>query len=285
MSTKSKLLKEAIADAKAVRESAMANARLALEEAFTPKLQSMISAKLSEEMDEEDEETAAAEPEMAAPVAEPAAAPAEVPAPETAEAPAPEEEEVAEITDAELQEIIAELEAEADEDAMAESDYSKTEEDPMKEAEDDKDIDLEELFSELAEAEDDEKESDDHDDDEIKAELAEAYSVINKLRAQINEVNLLNAKLLYTNNLFKKFNLNEAQKLKIVENFDRAKSLREVKLVFSTISENLNAPKKVFKESFASKATGSKSTLTEQIVPEKSEFIARMQKLANINKK
>lgn len=283
MSTKSKLLKEAIADAKAVRESAMANARLALEEAFTPKLQSMISAKLSEEMDEEDEETAAAETEMAAPVAEPAAAPAEVPAPETAEAPAPEEEEVAEITDAELQEIIAELEAEADVDAMAEPDYSETEEDPMKEAEDDKDIDLEELFSELAEAEDDEKKSD--DDDEIKAELAEAYSVINKLRAQINEVNLLNAKLLYTNNLFKKFNLNEAQKLKIVENFDRAKSLREVKLVFSTISENLNAPKKVFKESFASKATGSKSTLTEQIVPEKSEFIARMQKLANINKK
>lgn len=284
MSTKSKLLKEAIADAKAVRESAMANARLALEEAFTPKLQSMISAKLSEEMDEEDEETAAAEP-AAEPTAEPVAAPAEAPAPETAETPAPEEEEVSEITDEELQEIIAELEAEAiaeaDEADEDETYHSKTETYSMEDGLDE-DIDLEELFSELAEADDD-KDKSDHD--EIKVELAEAYSVINKLRAQINEVNLLNAKLLYTNNLFKKFNLNEAQKLKIVENFDRAKSLREVKLVFSTISENLNAPKKVFKESFASKATGSKSTLTEQIVPEKSEFIARMQKLANINKK
>ena len=43
------LLKEAIADAKAVRETALANAKIALEEAFTPRLQSMLSAKLSEE--------------------------------------------------------------------------------------------------------------------------------------------------------------------------------------------------------------------------------------------
>ena len=47
------ILKEAIADAKAVREVALANAKAALEEAFTPKLQSMLSAKLSEELDEE----------------------------------------------------------------------------------------------------------------------------------------------------------------------------------------------------------------------------------------
>ena len=48
------LMKEAIADAKAVRETAIANAKLALEEAFTPKLQSMLSQKISEEMEEED---------------------------------------------------------------------------------------------------------------------------------------------------------------------------------------------------------------------------------------
>lgn len=47
------ILKEAIADAKAVREVALANAKAALEEAFTPKLQSMLSARLSEDMDEE----------------------------------------------------------------------------------------------------------------------------------------------------------------------------------------------------------------------------------------
>ena len=34
----SDLLKEAIADAKAVRETALANAKMALEEAFTPQL-------------------------------------------------------------------------------------------------------------------------------------------------------------------------------------------------------------------------------------------------------
>ena len=51
------ILKEAIADAKAVREVALANAKAALEEAFTPRLQSMLSAKLSEELDEgEDKE-------------------------------------------------------------------------------------------------------------------------------------------------------------------------------------------------------------------------------------
>ena len=56
------LLKEAIADAKAVRSTAIANAKLALEEAFTPKLQSMLSAKLQEdEMDDEEEELDAVE--------------------------------------------------------------------------------------------------------------------------------------------------------------------------------------------------------------------------------
>jgi hypothetical protein len=233
---------------------------------------------------EDEDEALMAEP--VAPETETPEAEAPVPAPETEAPVAPEEDEVTEITDEELQEIIAELEAEAAEDEMhSEGDYS--DDDEVSEAED-PEVDLEELFSELTTEDEDAKETEKHDDEnhsEIKAELAEAYSVINKLRAQINEVNLLNAKLLYTNNLFKKFNLNEAQKLKVVENFDRAKSLREVKLVFSTISENLNAPKKVFKESFASKATGAKSTLTEQIVPEKNEFIARMQKLANISKK
>ena len=52
----SKLLKEAIADAKDVRETAIANAKIALEEAFTPKLQSILSKKLQAEMNEEEDE-------------------------------------------------------------------------------------------------------------------------------------------------------------------------------------------------------------------------------------
>ena len=58
------LLKEAIADAKAVRETALANAKLALEEAFTPRLQSMLSAKLAEEMTDNEEEMMEGEDEM-----------------------------------------------------------------------------------------------------------------------------------------------------------------------------------------------------------------------------
>ena len=64
------LLKEAIADAKAVRETALANAKLALEEAFTPRLQSMLSAKLSEEEGMEDEPVAEDEMPMDEPAME-----------------------------------------------------------------------------------------------------------------------------------------------------------------------------------------------------------------------
>ena len=49
------LLKEAIADAKAVRETALQNAKIALEEAFTPKIQSMLSQKIQQEIEDEDE--------------------------------------------------------------------------------------------------------------------------------------------------------------------------------------------------------------------------------------
>ena len=48
------LLKEAIADAKAVKETAIANAKAYLEEAFTPQLRTMLATKL-EEMDEEED--------------------------------------------------------------------------------------------------------------------------------------------------------------------------------------------------------------------------------------
>ena len=50
------ILKEAIADAKAVRETALENAKMALEEAFTPQIKSMLSAKLKEEEDDDKEE-------------------------------------------------------------------------------------------------------------------------------------------------------------------------------------------------------------------------------------
>jgi hypothetical protein len=59
MATNRAMLKEAIADAKAVKETAIANAKAALEEAFTPQLKSMLSMKLQEmnDLDEDLEET------------------------------------------------------------------------------------------------------------------------------------------------------------------------------------------------------------------------------------
>lgn len=51
----SKLLEEAIADAKAVRATALANAKAALEEAFLPRAEAMLSQKLKEEASMEEE--------------------------------------------------------------------------------------------------------------------------------------------------------------------------------------------------------------------------------------
>ena len=117
-------------------------------------------------------------------------------------------------------------------------------------------------------------------------ELEEAYKTIESLRNTINEVNLLNAKLLYTNKLFRTFDLNESQKVKVIENFDRAGNLREVKLVFATLGENLNVARKkktVVKEGSASKPTKS-SAPKKSIISEGNEVADRFKKLAGLIK-
>ena len=88
------LLKDAIADAKAVRETALANAKLALEEAFTPRIQSMLSDKIQSEIEGEEEEApVVADEEEEVPAEAPAEAPAEEEAPEVAVEPEMGEEE------------------------------------------------------------------------------------------------------------------------------------------------------------------------------------------------
>ena len=115
------------------------------------------------------------------------------------------------------------------------------------------------------------------------AELEEAMSTIATLRSELNEVNLLNAKLLYVNKLFKAKNLNEAQKVKVINAFDRAETVREAKNVFDTLNESLNTEKakSQIKESlsFASKASG---VSDRQPIMEGNDFVNRMQKLAGI---
>jgi len=71
----------------------------------------------------------------------------------------------------------------------------------------------------------------------IKAENVEYKEAIIFMKNKLHEVNILNAKLLFTNKLFKEFALDNNQKLKVVETFDRTQSTREIKLVYSTLAE------------------------------------------------
>jgi hypothetical protein len=117
---------------------------------------------------------------------------------------------------------------------------------------------------------------------EDKDEMKEALETIEVLRSELNEVNLLNAKLLYVNKLFKAKNLTESQKLKVIASFDKATNVKEAKVVFESLESALNKPaKSAIKESlgFASKAAG---VAPNKMIVESNDVIARMQKLANI---
>lgn len=118
-------------------------------------------------------------------------------------------------------------------------------------------------------------------------ELNEALKAVKILRNQLQEVNLLNAKLLYVNKVFKSTNLSEGQKVNVIAAFDKAETVKEVKLVFETVSKNVVAKPAALKEhrSFASKATGNaQTTAPKQILSEVDEQVARWQKLAGIIK-
>ena len=116
----------------------------------------------------------------------------------------------------------------------------------------------------------------------VEKELEDAKKAIEEMRAELNEVNLLNAKLLYVNKIFKAKSLTESQKVKVLNAFDRATTVKEVKNVYATINESVIAtPKTQLKESygFASKPSGySQKTNTVESDP----FIERMQKLAGL---
>jgi hypothetical protein len=383
------LLKEAIADAKAVRETALTQAKLALEEAFTPRLQSMFATKLQEAYDEEEEldemkDMADENMDIQADMKE-----------TTQEEYADHGNEMDEI---DLDEILAELENELNE-AKGEEDEEEIEaeedvedmEDDVKEDEDEekevKDLSMDELENLIkdiisqevggdgevegegyedevavdamdmggdaeveADAEDFELEEsldailaellgeedesraerakvdkyeyekgkeagelderkkyggnkgdvpaakrgdkkdtaeeegvEDYKKKKMEEELQLALEAVETLRTELNEVNLLNAKLLYVNKIFKAKNLNESQKLKVVKAFDKAETAKEAKLVYESLSETFSAkaPKSQIKESlgFASKPAG---VAAKQTIVEGNEFITRMQKLANI---
>jgi hypothetical protein len=133
----------------------------------------------------------------------------------------------------------------------------------------------------VTEGEHDEKEEDDAE------ELKEYKAAVRFLKAKLHEVNILNAKLLFTNKLFKEFALDNSQKLRVVETFDRAQSTREIKLVYATLAESFSdktvpSRKSKLKESASTKA-GSTRRKTA-IITEERKVADRFRKLAGIIK-
>lgn len=125
---------------------------------------------------------------------------------------------------------------------------------------------------------------------ELKRSLREHREVIQFMRGKLQEMNMLNAKLLFTNKLFKGFDMNSKQKMRVVETFDRATTVREVKLIYTTLAESFNGKtggrsKNVasLTEGMSSRSTGSTKPKT-QVLAEGNDLVARMQKLAGITR-
>jgi hypothetical protein len=114
-------------------------------------------------------------------------------------------------------------------------------------------------------------------------ELDEAYNTIESLKSDLNEVNLLNAKLLYTNKIFKAKTLTESQKVKVLGAFDKAGTVKETKLVFETLNEGLKTKKKsMIKESLGSASRVSRSVNAKNPIIETDPMVERFKKLAGI---
>ena len=75
----------------------------------------------------------------------------------------------------------------------------------------------------------------------LKSKLVEAAKEAVALREQLEEVNLFNAKLLYVNKLMQNRDLTPRQQRAIVESLDAAKSVREAKLLYTSLTESLKS--------------------------------------------
>ena len=420
MATNRDLLKEAIADAKAVKEMAIANAKTALEEAFTPRLKEMLSAKI-QEMDEEDsksmeemkyeeddttmeegmyEEDDTMKEETSEPHGNIGAQ-----TPEGEPLGFLEEEDNEDLDEVDLEELLAELEEEEKEDLneaeeeeevedeeeseeeegepldledMTDEDLKKMIEDviadmvasgeleggdtegeeeegeEMEMSDEEEEVDLTELLREIEEEMKDEEmneekeeveesvlfgtdsaphevagmiaamipfvsaatgiavaaiksklskaksakevvdiakdlKSDVKEKDDVSEEMAELQAENKSLKSDLNEAvketnatNLLNAKLLYTNKIFKSKNLNESQKVKVLSSFDKANTTKEAKLVYETLSEGLKTKKSTIKENLGRASKATTIPTTKKPIVESNDVFARMQKLAGI---
>ena len=353
------LFKQAIAEAKSVREAAIANAKEALEETLTPHLKDMLAAKLQEmddkseeveevvneveeeveegmdkdkkdeaieEVSEELEEVEIAEEEEEEEVEAPGEDEVEIDAEEPADTEAAGDEDLADLSVDQFKDMIRDIisqelshDGEDHADDMDAGDIEGIgDEAPIEDAPEagEEEIDLDELLAELeasvaegdaehkkdetveeetsvqVEAESDGKSYNVNRVADLKesTELKEALETIETLKKELNEVNILNSKLLYVNKIFKSQNLTESQKVNVIAAFDKAETVKEVKLVFETVSDNIGTTKKVSKKTSlkehkgsASKATGTTARKPE-VIAEVSDAVRRMQKLAGIIK-
>jgi hypothetical protein len=400
MATNRAMLKEAIADAKAVKETAIANAKAALEEAFTPQLKSMLSMKLQEMdleednfeeayMSEEDENSETYEKgtmeevdleELLAELEkedkmEEGLYEAEETEEETEETEETEEEtedeaepiDLEDMTDEDLKSMIEDVIADMIKSGELEGGNTEEESEEVEDEEvEEEDVDLAELLREIEEMENDEETVNEVDSDlsdpdfkKMKAiedqlmessttslneepvsiiaviagmvalfsasfgvrkaqeyakkraetdpkwkqwydtavktgkdisdtgmggsgDLEEAYSTIETLKSELNEINLLNAKLLYTNKIFKSKTLNENQKVKVLSSFDKAKNVGEVKMVFETLNEGIKVSKNTINENLGRASKGTMAPNVKKPIVESNEAFLRMQKLAGI---
>jgi hypothetical protein len=338
----SNLLKEAIADAKAVRETALANAKIALAEALRPEVENIFSKKIQEdiELDEarkneyDDDEDEAEEDEEF--VDESETQPedldssgigtgdnkvpsdhakdttdtdGDIKANESKHSESDDDLSEAESVDEDelnLDEIIAELEAELNEGDDEGPDDEEDDEDDESGDDDevDESLNLDELLQALEELETVEEDVEPVSEiDELRAQLKQTQDDLTEhrdavifMRDKLNEINLLNAKLLYANKLFRSFDLNNDQKVRVIETLDRTSNSREVKLVYTTLAESLKFSTNITRkgtarnitEGLASKSIASTAPTTEHV--EDPEILAeearadRFKKLAGIIK-
>ena len=320
---KTDLLKEAIADADAIKKLAIENAKASLNQAFDSKIKSMLAARLQEEADEteeleeEVEETDEAKKHSSE----------DEDSKKDSKEDAAEPEDVDEI---DINKILAEMEDEEDvEPEMEEAKHKEEEEEEEEESEEkdeeekddakenyeeetDEEVDLNALLKELEmeegsyEENKDEEEMEEAKDEEGEeskenmhakmekmkeehaAEIAEIKSQAAKLAGKVNETNLINAKLLYLNKILHKHSLNEAQKVKVIAAFDKATTVKEAKIVFESLNEafvvKTEKSKTNLKESLGFASKAAGNSTKREIITEADVQVARWQKLAGINK-
>jgi len=328
MATNRDLLKEAIADAKTVKETAIANAKAALEESFGPFLREKLAAKLEEieeandlgltEMELEEKayeagkENLTMEDETSEDVSEISLdellaeieedeAPVEEEITEAKEDESEDNEEMSieDMTEEDLKsfiegvikDMVAAGELEAAEGGEGEEMEMDMKMEP-EEGDEEEDVNIDELLAELEGAnenveedvyEEEKMKTESEENESTKKDLEEAHAAIETLRSELQEINLLNAKLLYTNKLFRNKSLTESQKVKVLAAFDKAKTKQEAQLIYETLLGSVaTIAKSPIKESLgsASKALGS---VAKPII--ENDAFARMRELAGLTKK